>query len=180
MLRRALLAVVLLLSAVPLAAQRRDPCRDHWGDDDQPNVCHSLGLGAKATGSLRIDPGVNGGAEVTTWDGDSVWVDAYVRSWARSDADAEALNRGVTISLRSGVLSVDGPSVGRSQGWAVIFVVRVPKRQDLTIETTNGPIDVSDVKGSLQLETTNGPITLDRVSGDVHARLQNGPLTINP
>lgn len=178
MSRHALLALLLLSSAAPLAAQRRDPCRDHWGDDDRPNVCHAVGLGAKATGSLRIDPGVNGGAEVTTWDGDSIGVDAYVHSWARSDSDAEALNRGVTVTLRAGVLSVDGPSAGHNQGWAVMFVVRVPKRQDLSIETTNGPISVEDVKGSLQLETTNGPITLDGVSGNVRARLQNGPLTI--
>lgn len=179
MSHRALLGISLLLSAAPLAAQRRDRCQDRWGDDDKANVCHSIGLGAKATGSLRIDPGVNGGAEVTAWDGDSVWVDAYVHSWARSDSDAEAINRGVTVSLRSGVLGVDGPSERGSSGWAVLFVVHVPRTQDLDIETTNGPVSVRGVKGALQLATTNGPVTLDAVGGDVHARLQNGPLSIS-
>lgn len=179
MSRTALFATFLVLSAAPLAAQQRDWCRDHWGDDDRPNVCHTVSLGGKSTGALRIDPGSNGGAEVATWDGDSVAVDAYVHSWGRSDSDAEEMNHSVTVTLRGGVLSADGPDQGHSQKWAVMFVVRVPKRQDLTITTTNGPIDVSDVKGSLQLETTNGPITLDGVSGNVRARLQNGPLTIS-
>lgn len=180
MSRRAVLAICLTLSAAPLAAQRRDRCRDQWGDDDRANVCHTLGLGAKSTGSLRIDPGVNGGAEVTAWDGDSVSVDAYVHSWARSDSDAETLNRGVKVTLRGGVLGAEGPATERGNtGWAVLFVVRVPRGQDLDIEATNGPVSVRGVKGTLQLETTNGPVTLDGVSGDVHARLQNGPLSIS-
>lgn len=176
--RRVQLVASLLLLASPLAAQHRDRCRDHWGDDDRANVCHSIGLGAKSTGSLRIDPGVNGGAEVTSWDGDSVWVDAYVHSWARSDSDAESINGSVKISLRGGVLGVDGPSVGDSRGWAVLFVVHVPRSQDLDVDATNGPVSVREVKGTLQLRTTNGPLTLDGVAGDVHARLQNGPLSI--
>jgi DUF4097 and DUF4098 domain-containing protein YvlB len=116
--------------------------------------------------------------EFTAWDGDSVEVTAYVQSWARSEEDATTLNGAVKITLRGGVLSVDGPEVGHSQGWAVNFEIRVPRHQDLTVNTTNGPIGVDEVAGTLRLETTNGPITLDRVSGDVRARLQNGPLTI--
>lgn len=177
MVRRVLVSLSLLLSPVLLHAQR-DPCRDMWGDDDRARVCQTRTLGAGHAASLRIDPGVNGGAEVEVWERDSIAVEAKVLSYARTDSDADAINRAVTVALRNGVLSADGPSTRRSEGWAVIFVVRVPKRIDLDIATTNGPIDVDGVTGTLRLETTNGPIGLDGVGGDVRARLQNGPLTI--
>lgn len=179
MLRGALLSLLLVPAAAPLMAQRHDdPCRDHWGDNDRPSVCHMLELSATATGSLRIDPGVNGGAEVESYTGNEVQVKAYITSWAGSDADAQSLNTQVKVTLQNGVLQADGPSDRHSDRWAVMFVVRVPQTQDLEVETTNGPISVDGVSGTLRLETVNGPVDLEGVSGDVHARLQNGPLTV--
>lgn len=180
MLRGTLLSLLLVPVTVPLLAQRHgDPCRDHWGDDDRPSVCHMIEMSAKATGSLRIDPGTNGGADVEAYDGDEVQVKAYVTTWSGSDADAQALNGQVTITLRNGVLQADGPSSRHSEGWAVLLVVRVPRQQDLDVETMNGPVSVAGVTGTLQLQAVNGPVALDGVSGDVRARLQNGPLTID-
>lgn len=176
-MRAAGILLALFPLALPLAAQR-DPCRDHWGDDDRARVCSVRLLGAHGLRALRIDPGVNGGAEVEAWDRDSIAVEARVLSYARTDADARALDREVKLSFANGVLSADGPSTGRREGWAVIFVVRAPRHIDLDIMTVNGPIEAAGVTGTLRLKATNGPITLDGVNGDVQARLQNGPLTI--
>lgn len=177
MVRHTLVAAMLLLSTTPLVAQR-DQCREHWGDDDRAKVCEVRTLSARGIRSLRIDPGVNGGAEVEAWDRDSVGVEAKVISYASTDEAARALNREVHVTLQAGVLEADGPSTAHREGWAVIFVVKVPRHFDLDISATNGPIEVAGVNGTMALETTNGPITLDGVSGDVRARLQNGPLTI--
>jgi putative adhesin len=176
--RFTLVTLFALLAAAPLAAQR-DACRDHWGDDDRARVCDVRTLGARGLRALTIDPGSNGGAEVEAWDRDSIGVEARVLSYARTDAEARALNREVKLTFVNGVLSAEGPSTARREGWAVIFAVRVPRRIDLNIETLNGPIEVAGVTGTMQLETTNGPITLDGVNGDVRARLQNGPLSIS-
>ena len=181
MVRRTLAAALLFLSATPLAAQR-DPCRDQWGDDDRVRVCDVRSLSARGIRALRVDPGVNGGVEVEAWDRDSVAVEARVLTYARTDEDARSLNREVNLSFAvqpgSGVLSAEGPSTGHREGWAVMFIIRAPRRLDLTIETTNGPIEVAGVTGTMDLQTTNGPITLDGVNGAVTARLQNGPLTV--
>ncbi|HEX7918553.1 MAG TPA: DUF4097 family beta strand repeat-containing protein [Gemmatimonadales bacterium] len=177
MVRRTLVAALLFLSASPLAAQR-DPCRDQWGDDDRARVCEVRTLGSKGVRTLRVDPGVNGGADVEAWDRDSIGVEARVLAYARTDEDARALAAQVHVSFANGVLSAEGPSTGHREGWAVMFDVRVPRHLDLAIETTNGPIDVAGVTGTMDLETTNGPITLDGVNGAVTARLQNGPLTV--
>lgn len=168
---------LLLLAAAPLTAQR-DPCDRDWGDNDRAHVCEVRVLGSKGVRSLRIDPGANGGADVEAWDRDSIAVEARVISYARTEEDARALGREVKVTFTGGVLSADGPTTGRREEWSVIFVVRVPRKIDLDIETTNGPIGVDGVNGALQLEAVNGPITLQGVSGDVRARLQNGPLTI--
>lgn len=177
MRRCTFLAALLCLSAAPLLAQR-DPCRDQWGDDDRARVCETRTLGGRAVRSLQIDPGTNGGADVEAWDRDSIGIEARVMAFARTDEDARALARQVRVTYANGVLSAEGPSTGHRDGWAVIFEVRVPRRLDLEIATTNGPIDVAGVTGTMRLETTNGPITLDGVNGAVTARLQNGPLTV--
>ena len=178
MVRRTLYSALLFLSATPLAAQR-DPCRNQWGDDDRARVCEVRALGGKGLRTLRIDPGVNGGADVEAWDRDSIAIEAKVLATARTDEAARALAREVRVSYANGVLSAEGPSTGRREHWAVIFEVRVPRRLDLDIETINGPIDVAGVTGTMRLETTNGPITLEGVNGAVTARLQNGPLTVS-
>jgi hypothetical protein len=121
---------------------------------------------------------MNGGADVEAWDRDSVAIEAKVIATARTDEDARALARQVRLTYTDGVLSAEGPATGHRESWAVIFEVRVPRRLDLDIETTNGPIAVAGVTGTMRLETTNGPITLDGVNGAVTARLQNGPLTV--
>lgn len=177
MVRQTLVSALLFLSAIPLAAQR-DPCRDHWGDDDRSRFCEVRTLGSRGGQSLRVDPGVNGGADIEAWDRDSISVEARVMATARTDEDARALAQQVRVTLTNGVLTAEGPSTGRRENWAVIFEVRVPRRLDLEVETTNGPIDVAGVTGTMDLETTNGPITLDGVNGAVTARLQNGPLTV--
>ncbi|HET7042108.1 MAG TPA: hypothetical protein VFI13_08805 [Gemmatimonadales bacterium] len=177
MMRRSLLPAAFLLVPALLSAQR-DPCRNVWGDDSRARVCEVRNLGAKATGALRIDPGANGGAEVEVWDRDSIGVEARVLSYARNEDDATALQRQITVTLVQGVLTAEGPRTRDPEGWAVIFKVKVPRTQDLDIETSNGPIGVAGVTGTLRLQTTNGPVTLDRVNGDVRARLQNGPLTV--
>ncbi|HWA40299.1 MAG TPA: hypothetical protein VG712_01730, partial [Gemmatimonadales bacterium] len=176
-MRRTLVSFLLFLSATPLAAQR-DPCSDHWGDDDRSRFCELRTLGGPGLRMLKIDPGVNGGADVEAWDRDSIGIEARILATAGSDADARALAQQVRVTFANGVLSAEGPSTGRRENWAVIFAVRVPRRLDLDIETTNGPIDVAGVTGTMRLETANGPITLDGVNGAVTARLQNGPLTV--
>ena len=177
MSRRMLVLLSLMAVGRPLAAQR-DGCRDGWGRDDRARVCESRPLGAGGLRSLRIDPGTNGGAEVEAWDRDSVGIEARVMAYAGTESEARALLREVRVTLRNGVLTAEGPSTGRRDGWAVIFAVRVPKRLDLDVETLNGPISVAGVTGTLDLETTNGPISLEGVGGAVTARLQNGPLTV--
>ena len=131
-------------------------------------------------GPLSVEPGMNGGVEITGWDRDSIGVTARIQVQARTRDDAEAMARDLKIEAAGGAIRVTGGrgSSGRHQNWGVMFIVRVPRRTDLTLSTENGPLSVTDVSGRMDLQTHNGPLSLSGVAGDVHASAQNGPLMV--
>ena len=184
----ALIALVLPVGA--FAAQDSDEewledCRDGWGGrgDWRSRVrhCEIREIGMKPPkGPLSVEPGMNGGVEITGWDRDSIAVTARIQVQARTRDDAEAMARDLKIEVAGGAVRVSGgrsPS-GRHQNWGVMFIVRVPRRTDLTLSTENGPLSVTDVSGRMDLQTHNGPLSLSGVGGDVHASAQNGPLLV--
>ena len=62
----------------------------------------------------------------------------------------------------------------------VNIVARIPRRADLTLDTTNdGEILVSNIVGNLQLENTNGPITATNISGSVIAETINDTIDVS-
>lgn len=179
------LALALVIPATALAQESDDEwldnCRDwkDWGS--RARYCEVRETGMKATGRpLTVEPGMNGGVEIVGWDRDSIAVSARIQVSARTRADAEAIARDIKIEAAGSAVRATGARgpFGRNQHWSVSFVVMVPRRSDLTLETHNGPLSVEDVAGNMDLSTQNGPLTLTGVGGDVHARAQNGPLTI--
>jgi hypothetical protein len=108
----------------------------------------------------------------------------------QGDADARLQQIRVSTGDR---ITAEGPDRGR---WLVYFLVQVPRGSSLEAETTNGPISIRGVDGSvtgravngpisvtesrgkIDVETVNGPISLTRSSGDVRLSAQNGPVTV--
>jgi hypothetical protein len=157
-----------------------DDCRrDSWRHT-RAKFCEIRETGLKATArTLTVDPGMNGGVAIIGWDRDSIAVTARIQVNARSEDEAEAVARDIRIEAAGASVRAVGPDpVGRHQGWSVSFVVRVPRRTDLSLATENGPLSVRDVAGRMVLSTQNGPLVLVGVGGDVRARAQNGPLHV--
>lgn len=184
--RFALLALAFAASqSTPAFAQKDDvrwqrDCQDNrYGDDDRARFCEVRHAGFKSTGSLAVDPGANGGVSVEAWDRDSVDITIRIQASAGSEADAKAMAAEIEVDAKNGNIRIDGPETQRRNSWGANLVVRVPRKTNLDVEATNGPIEVSDVSGTMRLKTTNGPVSLDNVGGDVRARLQNGPLTVS-
>jgi DUF4097 and DUF4098 domain-containing protein YvlB len=59
---------------------------------------------------------------------------------------------------------------------SVTYEVDVPRTMNLDLDTTNGGIDVNDIRGSHRIETTNGRINLARCAGDIEAETTNGSI----
>jgi hypothetical protein len=184
------LALLLLASAAPLAAQRStdyddgrwlDNCRDGWGgDDERGRACEVRVVPVRLSGkALDIDGRENGGIRVIGWDGDSVRVTARIQASARSDGDAKDLLKDIRVNVEGRRISAAGPrSWGRHESWSVSYVVFVPRRFDLRLEAHNGGLGVTGVVGKMDLQTENGSVNLSDVGGDVSARTQNGSLNV--
>jgi hypothetical protein len=175
--------LALALAGSPAGAQETDAdwlehCRENWGGSGEQH-CEVREVRLRAPGrAISVDGRENGAVEVEGWDRDSVAVRARIQTRARSEAEARDLAGRIRIESSGGTIAADGPATGHRQSWSVSYLLFVPRRSDLTVETHNGPIAVAGVSGRMELRAVNGPLVLDGVGGDVHGRTDNGPLNV--
>jgi hypothetical protein len=130
-------------------------------------------------GTLRVDPGRNGGVAVRAWDRDSIHVISRIQVQGRRGDDLESIARVIKISASGGTITADGPgTLHDGDGWHVSFIVYAPRRSNLDLATENGPLSVRGISGSMTLSAHNGPVALHNLAGDVRARVRNGPLSV--
>src|SRR3712207_4835956 len=156
---RSSLALSALLVAPAVNGQAACDCNQawRWGNGRGPagRGCEVRELTLPAGDALTVDANPNGSIRVTGERRRDVQVRAIVRAWARDQAEAERIAS--TINVRSdGVLRADGPSGQGRSGWAVSFTLVTPTEIDLSLETQNGSIAVTDVRGELAMRTHNG------------------------
>jgi hypothetical protein len=169
----------MLLAASAAAAQDRTACDDdngwNWGWRNGPRAraCDVRELTLPGRGTLSIDAGPNGSITVTGENRRDVLVRAKVQAWARDEAEAQRVVDEITVQSDSGVRAT-GPSSRDRGGWSVSYEVLTPREMNLSLETTNGSIEITAVRGDLSFQATNGSINLDGVAGNVHGRTTNG------
>ena len=178
-------ALPLLVVAAPLQAQRSDDewlnrCeRNDWGNNRERFCDVKVTTFRPGSGSIRVDPGNNGGVSIVGWERPEVEVHMRIQAYAGTRTSARDIASDVRLERTGNAVSADGPEGGRREGWHVEFLVYVPRQSDLALRTSNGPLHVRDVTGTMDLRTTNGPLSLDGVAGDVTARTSNGPLSVH-
>ena len=169
--------------AQKLADQRSDAERwvdsdDDWNDDARARHRLVQEVAFRATGTLDIDGGANGGACVTGWGRDSIHATARIQAQARNLERARELAESVRIVRDGNRLTADGPDTKKSESWSATFYVLAPRNTELRLQALNGPTTVTDLDSKMEIETVNGPLALSAVSGDVRARTENGPLSV--
>ena len=175
-------AFALFAMAPALLAQRSDEdwldnCRDGHGDRSEKH-CEVKVFQLAGRSNLDISAGENGGVEVQSWDNNDIEVHARIQTRGESVQDAREMVGDIEIETDGGIIRATGPSMGRRNGWAVSFLVLVPRRMDVEATTRNGPLSVKNVTGTMKLAVVNGPLGLYGVGGDVTARAENGPLSV--
>ena len=145
-----------------------------------------------APGSKLSLDNVNGGVVVRTWNRPEVRIEADKSISGAYDAEG-VKKRFATIAIdvrtsTGGVairtVAPDQASsifqwiAGAGADYSVKYVLTIPARTDLNLETVNGGMDVDGVSGMIQIGTTNGGIVVRNASGLVNAETTNGSIRV--
>ena len=181
LLRTGAVAVGLAVcfGALPAAAQMRDntekqlTCDNNY-NNDRPHHCEMREQTVPAVGSLKVDGGRNGGATIKGWLRSEILVRSRVEASADSEAAAASIASTVMVDSSGGQVHATGPESRDHEGWSVSYEIFVPQSTDLTVQTYNGGLTISDVRGQIRFTGHNGGVNLKRVGGDVSGDTVNG------
>lgn len=178
---RSVLLATLILSGVTTFAQKRDremTCNDNWQSDRLVGHCEIQEQILAPGGVITVDARKNGGIAVRGWDRNEIGMRAKVQAAALTQSEAEALARQIRIQTAGLKIFADGPEMTNNANWSVSYELNVPRRSDVSLETHNGGIVISDVSGRLEFSALNGGVVLKHVAGSVKGSTTNGGLVV--
>jgi len=181
--RSVLIAAVAALMGVSALAQQKGgtlTCRDNgWYNDKLEGNCEIREQTLAMSGApIAIDGRQNGGIAVKGWDQNQVLVRARVQTGAPTAAEAAELGRQIKIELSGAKIYASGPENRKNYYWDVSYEVFVPRRAELSLETHNGGISISDVNGKIEFTALNGGVVLRKLGGAVRGSTTNGGLVV--
>jgi DUF4097 and DUF4098 domain-containing protein YvlB len=182
-LTRASLALMLLslfsaLAAAQDAKKESLSCRDNWYGDRLVGQCEIREQRLAPSGSISVDGRKNGGISIKGWDNAEVLIRARIQAAALTQSEATDLAKQIRIETSGSKIYAAGPDMRKDYHWDVSYEVFVPKRSDVSLETHNGGIAISDVHGHIDFTALNGGVVLRRVGGTVRGSTTNGGLVI--
>src|SRR5207249_643867 len=122
-------------------------------------------------GKLMVDAD-RGAIEVTTDAADKVQVRVFrqVNGGSKADADALFANHEVAFDQQGDTITVTAKnkkqqlfSFGNRPGLEVRYEVSLPKKFDVALKTSGGPIQVGDLDGQANARTSSGSIKLGKI-----------------
>ena len=181
--RSVFVATVLALATVGVVGQDKDSlnCKKNrnWHSDRLVGNCEIREQTLAPNGGvIAIDGRQNGGVAVKGWDQGQILIRAQIQTGAPNAGEAAQLARQINIETSGNKIHAIGPDNQRDYHWSVNFEVFVPRRSDLSLETHNGGISISEVNGRINFSALNGGVSLKRVGGSVHGSTTNGGLDV--
>ena len=137
----------------------------------------------KVGGQLGVDS-QRGAIRVESWDRGEVQVEIEKRADVFTEGEAERLFADFEIEIEAtdDEVQVEGRSRGdrRSRSLELHYVVKVPKRFNVDLETIGGSVAVGDLQGEVKIETSGGSIGLGHIKkGPVDVHTSGGSVTID-
>jgi DUF4097 and DUF4098 domain-containing protein YvlB len=181
--RSVLIAALVALAGFSVLAQQKGgtlTCRENsWYNDKLEGNCEVREQTLAMSGApIAIDGRQNGGISVKGWDQGQVLVRARVQTGAPTAAEAAELAKQIRIETGGAKIYANGPEHRKNYHWDVSYEVFVPRRADLSLETHNGGIAISDVNGKIDFNALNGGVVLRKVGGAVRGSTTNGGLVV--
>jgi hypothetical protein len=129
---------------------------------------------------LTVDAAPNGGIKVAGEARGDIHVVACVSATGATVEEARALAQRVDVTATVDRIAAEGPrNLGRRENWHVSYRIAVPNRTSLSLTSSNGGIDISDVDGQIAFRTVNGGVKLTRLAGNVRGRTSNGGVNVD-
>jgi hypothetical protein len=128
-----------------------------------------------AGGSVQVDNS-NGSVEISGWDKNTIDIDGT--KYAGTEERLRMLRVDISQSAGSITIRTIMPT-----GWhgnaGARYIIRVPRHVELqNIATSNGPIRVENIEGTVRLKTSNGSIHAAEIRGLLDAHSSNGTLEV--
>lgn len=180
-MKRFVISAALVALAIPAMARTRNVSisvedGENVTGCDQVVVRFDTGRGYRAeenlavsgVRSLKVSAARNGGIYVSSGTGYSVK--------ACKAAEVEGTLRDLQTNVRGNEVTADGPE---ESDWVVYFLVTVPGNASVDLDSTNGPISIREVAGTVTARAKNGPISAKNSSGTIDLSTQNGPIALS-
>jgi len=133
-----------------------------------------------ASGDLEI-VNTNGTIEIVGGEGSQVEVVAERTARGTTDDDAKKILAELTIAEDVGANRIrleTKPPSGEGRRVEVKYHVKVPAGVNVRLDSQNGTLDASELKGTLKAETGNGTVKGRGLSGAVEANSTNGRVSL--
>jgi hypothetical protein len=119
---------------------------------------------------------INGGIEIISWDGESVLVNATKKSRYGTD---DLKNIKIKVTENNNQISIVIQLPDSAGHRSVDLDIKVPYNVSVgKISSTNGGIEISEVKGNADVSTTNGGVVVKDTDGYVKVVTNNGGIVI--
>ena len=145
--------------------------------------------------------GRNGSVDISVWDQDEIKIIAKKRmkverggSWfarliglkvpkVETDQDAEAYLKEFTMDISGDAdgleVKTSYPSSGGNLQFTMSYEIVLPREAEVSVRTTNGRIEVTGVKGTVDAKSVNGRVICRDITGAVHVRTTNGRIELD-
>ena len=136
--------------------------------------------------TLRVETS-GGMIRVDTSDSNTVKITAREKIRADSETEADELLKKLTLVMETQGNDVKASAkYEKSTGgfrWGnqpvqVDFIVTIPRRFTVDLDTSGGGITVADLDGKVSARTSGGNVRLGKISGDVDARTSGGDIEL--
>ena len=125
---------------------------------------------------LRVST-VNGQVELYGWNGSTIAVNAVKRT-RRGQEELDKVT--ISVTEEDDTLVIETFTVSGASTWVSVDMnIKIPSSVTVDqVETTNGAIQLSKVRGDAHLVTSNGAIVVKDLEGYVSASTSNGRITV--
>jgi DUF4097 and DUF4098 domain-containing protein YvlB len=182
--RSVLVGVLVVLGTASAMAQKEAnergglQCNDNWDNGRLENHCEIQEQTMASGGTLNVDARKNGGISMKGWDRNEILVRSRIQTSAPTQAEAAQMAKEIRIQTGASKVFAEGPAMRENYHWSVSYEIFVPRQSDLSLQTYNGGLVISDVSGRIEFTALNGGVVLKRVGGNVKGSTTNGGLVV--